>query len=188
MSAAGPGSGAGLRQRICIDMDEVIADAVGEHLRRYNQEFGAHVTVADIEGRWLWDLVPEERHPRLEAYLRSDDFFSALPVMPNAPRVIEALQERFEVYIATAAMEVPSSFTPKYEWLGRHFPSIAPAQIVFCGNKSILHADFLIDDNPRQLRRFRGQGILFGAHHNIHETAYPRVKDWLEVERMFLGG
>ena len=62
------------------------------------------------------------------------------------------------MFIATAAMEVPTSFTAKYEWLGRHFPFISPSNVVFCGDKSILRADFLIDDNPRQLRRFVGQG------------------------------
>ena len=158
-----------------------MADAVGEHLRRYNLEFGEHVTVADIEGKWLWDVVDPERHAVLEGYLRSADFFAVLEVMPDAQRVILALQERYEVYIATAAMEVPTSFVPKYRWLAEHFPTIAPAQIVFCGDKSILDADFLIDDN------FRGQGVLFHAHHNVRVTEFPRVKDWLAVEKMFLG-
>ena len=71
-------------------------------------------------------------------------------------------------------MEVPTSFTAKYNWLGRHFPFIPPSHIVFCGDKSILRADFLIDDNPRQLRRFQGQGILFEAPHNIHVTRLPK--------------
>ncbi len=168
-------------------MDEVIADAVSEHLLRYNRDFNEQVTAADLEGKWLWDIVQQDRHAALERYLRSEDFFAVLDVMPEAQRVMEALQSRYEVYIATAAMEVPTSFTAKYEWLGRHFPFIAPAQIVFCGEKSILHADFLIDDNPRQLRRFQGQGILYESPHNLNVTGFPRVRNWLEVEAMFLG-
>ena len=167
-------------------MDEVIADAVAEHLHRYNRDFDENITPADLEGKWLWDIVHRDRHPALERYLRSEDFFAVLDVLPHAQRVLEALQSRYEVFIATAAMEVPTSFTAKYEWLGRHFPFIPPSHIVFCGDKSILRADFLIDDNPRQLRRFHGQGILFEAPHNIHVTGFPRVKNWLEVEQMFL--
>ena len=168
-------------------MDEVIADAVAEHLARYNREFGENVTTADLAGKWLWDVVEEERHPALLAHLRSEDFFAVLEVMPHAQRVIEALQSKYEVFIATAAMEVPTSFTPKYEWLGRHFPFIPASHIVFCGDKSILRADYLIDDNPRQLTRFGGEGILYDAHHNVHVNGFRRVRNWLEVEELFLG-
>jgi len=174
------------KQRICVDMDEVMADAVAEHLMRYNRDFQEQLTVNDLHGKWLWDVVDRDRHGALEAYLRSEDFFAVLGVMPESQRVMQALQQRYEVFIATAAMEVPTSFTAKYEWLKQHFPFIAPAQIVFCGDKSILQADFLIDDNPRQLRRFQGEGILFSSAHNVHETEFRRVQDWLEVEKFFL--
>ena len=178
--------GAG-RRVICVDMDEVMADALGEHLLRYNRDFQERLTVADLHGKWIWDYVPPERLHILERYMRSDDFFSSLEVMPHAQRVLERLQERYEVYIATAAMEVPTSFTAKFEWLKVHFPFIRPSHIVFCGDKGILRGDFLIDDNPRQLRRFRGEGILFSAPANAFVSGFRRVKDWLEVEALFLG-
>ena len=181
-----PTVGAG-RKVICVDMDEVIADALGEHLLRYNRDFQERLTATDLHGRWLWDIVPPERLHVLEHYIRSDDFFSSLKVMPDAKRVLERLQERYEVYIATAAMEVPTSFTAKFEWLKLHFPFIRPSHIVFCGDKGILRGDYLIDDNPRQLRRFRGEGILYSAPGNAFVTGFRRVRDWLDVEQLFLG-
>ncbi len=168
-------------------MDEVIADAVSEHLLRYNRDHGEQITKADMAGKWLWDLVSLDRHGALEQYLRSADFFAVLEVMPESQRVIQSLQQRYDVFIATAAMEVPTSFTAKYEWLERHFPFVPASHIVFCGDKSILDADFLIDDNPRQLRRFHGEGILYSAPHNVNVSGFRRVADWLEVENMFLG-
>ena len=167
-------------------MDEVMADAVAEHLKRYNLDFPERLTLEDLEGKAIWDAVHSSRHAAIEGYMRSEDFFAVLDVMPDAPRVVQALQSNFDVFIATAAMEVPTSFTAKYDWLGRHFPFISPSNFVFCGDKSILNADYLIDDNPRQLQRFKGQGVLFHSHHNIHVTGFPRVKSWLEVEQMFL--
>jgi 5'(3')-deoxyribonucleotidase len=172
--------------RICIDMDEVIADAVSEHLARYNRDFHESLTVEDLRGKWLWDVVRIDRHGALESYLRSADFFSVLDVMPHAQRVIQALQSRYEVFIASAAMEIPTSFAAKYDWLTLHFPFIPPSHIVFCGDKGILRADFLIDDNPRQLRAFQGEGILFSSPSNAHVTGFRRVADWLDVERLFL--
>jgi len=58
---------------------------------------------------------------------------------------------------------------------------------VFCGDKSIIRADYLIDDNPRQLERFSGTGILYDAPHNAMVTGFRRVKSWLEIEDLFLG-
>ena len=174
-------------KRIAVDMDEVMADAVTEHLLRYNRDYDEQITKADLHGKWLWDVVSVDRHPALEQYLRSDDFFAVLDVMPESQRVMRALQDKYEVFIATAAMEVPTSFVAKYKWLGEHFPFIPASHIVYCGDKGIIRADYLIDDNPRQLRRFEGEGILYSSPHNVDVTGYKRVKDWLDVEELFLG-
>ena len=49
-------------RRICIDMDEVIADTLSEHLRRYNQEFDESITPDDLAGKGLWEVtVPSIR-------------------------------------------------------------------------------------------------------------------------------
>ena len=174
-------------QRICVDMDEVMADAIAEHLARYNRDHATSLTKEDLHGKRFWQAVPAAHHEVLDDYLRAEDFFAVLDVMPDAQRVMAALQQQYEVFIATAAMEVPTSFTPKFDWLGRHFPFIPHTHIVFCGDKSILLADYLIDDNPRQLARFRGAGILYDAPHNAHITGYTRVRSWLEIEQLFLG-
>jgi 5'(3')-deoxyribonucleotidase len=174
-------------KRICVDMDEVMADAVAEHLLRYNRDHDEQITKDDLHGKWLWDVVAVDRHPALEEYLRSDDFFDVLDVMPESQRVMKALQQKYEVFIATAAMEVPTSFAAKYRWLGKHFPFMPSSHIVYCGDKGILRADYLIDDNPRQLRRFEGEGILYTSPHNVNVTGYRRVNDWLDVEKLFLG-
>lgn len=183
MSAA---SRKGGRRIICVDMDEVIADALGEHLDRYNRDFDANLTADQLHGRWLWDFVPPERQQALVNYMLSDDFFAVLKVIPDAQRVLEQLQSRYDVFIATAAMEVPTSFNAKFNWLGRHFPFIPHSRIVFCGDKGILNADFLIDDNPRQLRLFRGEGILYSSPANALVTGFRRVSNWRDVEKMFL--
>ncbi|MGQ4827688.1 5' nucleotidase, NT5C type, partial [Enterococcus faecalis] len=93
--------------------------------------------------------------------------------MEDAQDVLFNLHREHEIFIASAAMEVPMSFTAKYEWMKEHFPFISPMNIVFCGDKSILNADYLIDDSARHFKRFRGQGILFDAPHNHNVTGYP---------------
>lgn len=174
---------------IAVDMDEVMADTVLEHLNRYNREFGESLRKADLQGKWLWQVVPSDRHDRLSAFLDDPEFFADLPLMPDAIRVLERLSHDHELFIASAAMEVPRSFQAKFSWLQRHFPFIGPSHYVFCGTKSILRADYLIDDNPRQLRAFGGKGILYSATHNrtIDAAAHgwTRVADWPAVEALF---
>ena len=174
-------------QRICVDMDEVMADTLAEHLRRYNQTFDEEVTVDDLAGKGLWEIAPIDRQAQLRAFLDAEDFFEDLELMPGAQDVLKQLSLRFEIYIATQAMTVPNSLGPKYRWLQRHFPFVPPTHYVFCGNKSILRADYLIDDLPRNLQRFEGKGLLYTAPHNLTMTGFTRVNDWQEVAGFFAG-
>jgi|SRR5262245_6682758 len=172
------------RPRIAIDMDEVMADALAEHLRRYNAAYGANLGLADVQGRHLEDCIPPEHRAAAEAMLDAS-FFEDLDVLPDCQAVVRELAERYDVFIASAAMDVPCSFDAKYRWLRRHFPFIPPSHIVFCGDKSIVDADYLIDDRARHFPRFKGQPMLFSAPHNAAETAYPRVASWKEVRDYF---
>ena len=166
-------------------MDEVLADTLAEHLRRYNQTFDEEIRVEDLAGKGLWDVTPVDRQGQLRAFLDAEDFFEDLALMPDAQAGLKALSSRFEVFIATQAMTVPNSLGPKYRWLQRHFPFIPPTHYVFCGNKSILRADYLIDDLPRNLERFEGKGLLYTAPHNLTATGFVRVNNWREVAEYF---
>ncbi|MDB5085988.1 MAG: 5-3-deoxyribonucleotidase [Bacilli bacterium] len=171
-------------KRIAIDMDEVIADFVFKHLNLYNRDFNESLSVEDLYGTRLWKLRPHISKEIL-AYVNDPAFFRDLRVIKGSQEVIQALSEKYEIFITTAAMEHPSSFTAKYEWLEEHFPFLTAMNFVFCGDKSIIHADYLIDDNPKHFRRFIGKGILFTAPHNIHETGYVRVNNWHDVKQYF---
>ena len=162
-----------------------MADTLGEHLRRYNESFDEQIVVADLTGKGLWDVVSEDRLEDLRAIIQAEDFFEDLGVMPDSQEVLHDLTKRFEVFIATQAMSVPNSFGPKYRWLQRHFPFLPPTNYVYCGDKSILRADYLIDDTPRNLHRFEGTGILYSAPHNLTAQGFARVADWREVAAYF---
>ena len=174
--------------RICVDMDEVMADTLAEHLRRYNQTYDENVLPEDLTGKSLWDVTPFDRQSQLRAFLDAEDFFEVLDVMPDSQRVLKELVQRFEVFVATQAMVVPNSLGPKFRWLQRHFPFIPPTHYVFCGYKSILRADYLIDDLPKNLLYFEGKGLLYSAPHNRLATGFERVNNWAEIGEYFATG
>jgi 5'(3')-deoxyribonucleotidase len=171
--------------RIAVDMDDVMADAMSEHIRRYNDFFDARLTHDQVMGGHLRDAIPAEHQAEAQKLVHCHDFFASLGVMAGAQEVLLDLSKRHDIFITTAAMEVPESFAAKYEWLLEHFPFISPMNFVFCGDKSVVLADYLIDDTARHFARFKGTGILFDALHNQHVTGYHRVKNWAEVGQFF---
>lgn len=173
-------------KRIAIDMDEVIADFASKHLGVYNRDFGESLTLQDVQGARLWHARPELANEIL-SYLDHPDFFRDLDVIEGSQDVVRLLSERYEIFITTAAMEHPASFTAKYQWLTEHFPFLSDRNFVFCGDKSIIYADYLIDDSSRHFARFSGTGILYTAPHNIHETGHIRVNNWEDIRQYFLG-
>jgi 5'(3')-deoxyribonucleotidase len=171
-------------KRIAIDMDEVIADFTSKHVKIFNSLYSDKIVLEDLRGKKLRELRPHLVEEILEI-LREPSFFRDLKPLQNSQAVIKELSKTYEIYITTAAMEFPTSFTAKYEWLKEHFGFLNEMNFVFCGDKSIIQADYLIDDNVRHFKRFVGQGLLFTAPHNINETGYTRLNHWLEVRDYF---
>ncbi|MDE1169588.1 MAG: hypothetical protein PW734_00020 [Verrucomicrobium sp.] len=176
-----------MRQRIAIDMDEVVADALSRHISLYNAEFKTAFNPADLKGRDLHEAVPQAHAKRTSQFPHEEGFFDDLTVFPHCQEVIRELQEKYEIFFASAAMEFRHSLVPKHQWLHEHFPFVPWTHHVFCGDKSIINADYLIDDRVKNFTGFRGEGILFTAPHNEGITGYRRANDWLEVRQLFLG-
>jgi len=175
-----------MRQRIAIDMDETIVDTMTRHVDWYNNEFGQQLTKADLHGTKIYHCVAAEHVACVRAYPDHPDFFADIPPYENALEVVRELSERYDVFIATAAMEHPNSFAAKYTWLTKNMPFLSPMNFIFCGNKGVLHTDYLIDDSPRHFEYFRGESILFSAPHNMLEIHPKRVNSWQEVRGLFL--
>ncbi len=173
-------------KRIAIDMDEVMADTLARCLDLYNADFNLELTLDHFHGRPVFEAIDAEHRAHVREYFNREEFFAEIDLMEGSQEVIQDLTARYEVFVVTAAMDVPCSFDAKFHWLQRHFPNIPTSHIVFCGDKSIIAADYLIDDNIRQLTAFRGEGIIFTAPHNVKETRFRRVDSWHDVRAMFL--
>lgn len=171
-------------KRIAIDMDEVIADVMPKFLQLYEQQFGQRLQREDYWGKKIYQ-IPGAEYIRDTLYEKG--FFAGLPVMPGSQEGIRELMERYEVFIVTAAMEFRNSFEDKYDWMREHFPFVHWKNIVFCGDKRIVQADYMIDDHPSNLEQFQGEALLYTSTHNIHEKRFRRVNNWEEVMAFFRG-
>jgi 5'(3')-deoxyribonucleotidase len=98
---------------------------------------------------------------------------------------VKTLMEDFDVYIVSAAMEFPLSLYEKKLWMEEHFPFVHWKNIVFCGDKSIIKTDYLIDDHLKNLDHFTGIPLMFTAAHNINHHHHHRLNNWEEILAYF---
>ncbi|HMU47602.1 MAG TPA: 5'(3')-deoxyribonucleotidase [Chitinophagaceae bacterium] len=170
-------------ERIAVDMDGVLADVTLQFLHYHEKDFGTVKSIEEITG------LPEfEAFPNGSKHVHSDGFFRNAPVMPGSQEVLKKLNAQYELFIVSAATEFPASLSEKQQWLNEHFPFITWKQIVFCGLKTIVNADIMIDDHLKNLDHFTGTTILFTQPHNTHvkNTRHKRVHSWNEIATILL--
>ncbi|HUQ66410.1 MAG TPA: hypothetical protein VM101_09655 [Flavitalea sp.] len=168
------------RQRIAVDMDDVIADTIDKFAEIYRHEHKIELTPEILHGKEIREVLPAELKHTISEYINAPGFFRHISVMPRSQEIVKELSGRYEVYIVSAAMEFKNSLIDKYEWLAEHFPFIPWTHIIFCGHK-IVNVDVIIDDRIRNFAAFSGRKLLYSSPHNMLVEGFERVSTWDEV-------
>jgi 5'-nucleotidase len=170
-------------KRIAIDMDGVLADTTRQFLDWHRLETGVHLSENDVMGK-----KESEAFPNVYNWVNTEGFFRHLPLVADGQEVVKKLCAQYEVFIVSAATEFPASLSDKQAWLGEYFPFISWQNIVFCGSKTIIKADIMIDDHFKNLDFFEGETFLFTAAHNALTDAgrHTRIHTWRDVEKRLL--
>lgn len=170
-------------KRIVVDMDGVLADVFAQFVQYHLNDTCETKTIADALGKT--ELEP---FPLGLQHLHSPGFFRSLPVISGSQEVLEKINKNYELFIVSAATEFPQCLPEKQAWLNEHFPFISWEQMVFCGLKTIIKADIMIDDHFKNLDYFPGKTILFNQPHNqLSSTGrHTRVNSWYEIENILL--
>jgi 5'(3')-deoxyribonucleotidase len=168
------------KQRIAIDMDEVLADPIDKFIALYKRDHGAELLLDQMHGKEFFELLPPELNNSWYDYINEKGFFRDLNLIPDSQRVVKELCEKYDVYIVSAAMEFRNSLEDKLDWLSDHFTFIPWTNIIFCGAK-IVDVDIMIDDRIKNFANFGGRPLLFSSPHNFLIDNYERVNTWDEV-------
>lgn len=173
-------------ERVIVDMDEVIADPMGEMISWYKKEYALDIDYNKmLGGSWVKGF-PDQHQQIVRERLLSEGFFRRLPIIQDSVQVLKEMNERYEIFIVSAATEFPNSLKDKMDWLLEHFPFFTWRQLVLCGDKKIVQGDYMIDDHVRNLRDFNGRKYLFTSAHNLDIKEYERINNWLEAAEIFL--
>lgn len=170
---------------VFVDMDEVLADTYGAHIERYNERHGTFLTKEQCMGGEVWQQVPQHRELIWQHYYEPG-FFRELDPISHSQEVLRELAGKFQVYVASAAMQFPNSLIEKHKWLDEHFPFIHWRNRILLGDKHVLRGDVLIDDRSHNLEAFQGRSILFTSPHNIHTSGFERADTWIDVAGLLL--
>ncbi|MBD1260345.1 5'(3')-deoxyribonucleotidase [Maribacter polysiphoniae] len=171
---------------IFVDMDEVIADTFGAHIEIYNTEFNGNLTPEACKGSEVWKMVPKAHQESIRKHATRRGFFKNLNPIEGSKDILKELAEKYNVYIASAAMQFPNSLEEKSEWLDEHFPFIPWQNRILCGHKHILKGDVLIDDRSYNLEMFNGRSILYSSPHNAYTNGFERADTWEEIGEKLL--
>lgn len=170
-----------MHMTLFIDMDEVIADTYLAHLDLYKEAYGIDLKPEDCVGKEAWESVPEEHVQFMKDHAWQVGFFRDLKVVKDSQRVLTELDKKYELYIASAAMQFPNSLKEKSDWLDEFFPFIPWQRRILCGHKYILKGDVLIDDRAYNLKNFEGRSIMFTSPHNVLTNGFERADSWNEI-------
>lgn len=173
------------KKRIAIDVDWVMAKLLHKWLEYYNILFDEELTTEDILEWSIVDFVKPEAEEVMLNILNLPDFYRDLAIRSTAAESIKELDKYYEILIVTDYF-TKESFKAKYDWLREHLPFIKRENLVFTGNKSLILADYLIDDGVHNLETFKGIGILYDAPYNRDETRFKRVHSWGEITDYFV--
>lgn len=169
--------------RLAVDMDGVMADVYEQFFRWDEKDFGKRRPAEEVIG-----IEERKAFPYINEYVYAKGFFRTAPVVKNCFDILKKLNDQYEVFIVSAAMEFPQSLPEKLEWLHEHFPFLTWQQLVFCGSKKIIDADIMIDDHFKNLDLFTGTTILYTQPHNqLKDTGrHQRADSWLDIASILL--
>jgi 5'-nucleotidase len=172
-----------MMKRILVDMDGVLADVYPRFFELFEKETGKRKTIGEVIG-----LKEGEAFPELFRWVETPGFFRTIPVMTDSQRVLKLLNATYDIIVISLATEFPVCLTDKQLWMNEHFPFISWKQVVFCGNKSLIPADLMIDDHLKNLDSFKGPTLMFTQLHNmtIEDSRHKRVNSWAEIEKLLL--
>lgn len=169
--------------KIAIDVDGVLRNNLGEMVKLYNEAFDDDKRVEDVK-----DFKTEHSFPRIAAetgvtasqwffQMHSKELFLDAKPYDHIAEDIKKLQEIGEVIIVTYQKTYLNKMQT-LQWLEKN--NVNPDGICFLRDKTSLHADILIDDNPWNFLGTHVQrGVLIDAPYN-EDTDLKEIMDTSE--------
>ncbi len=175
-----------IKKTMIIDLDSTLNQLDVKWISDYNKEYNDNLTREDMACWEIHTYVKPECGKDIYKYLFQPNFFRNLDIQPDAKEVTKWLQQFVDIHIVTAYSA--STCVDKVAWVEKHLPHIDSRNIVFCNNKGLIKAHYMIDDGSHNILDFYktnpcGIPIIYDApwNRNIGRD-FIRCKNWLEIK------
>jgi 5'-nucleotidase len=171
---------------LIMDIDGVLADLSTEWHRLYQRDYHDNWDVENAK----WDVhlyVKPECGMKIYDYLKDPCLYDNVKPIEGAIDAVNFLKNYFRIiYATTSPIE---TFGVKYYWLKRYDLISRLEDYIEIKDKSLLYADYLVDDKYENARDFvSGIGVLFTQSWN-KKFDYPyRLNGWRnkdEIKKRF---
>jgi len=164
---------------IAVDVDGVVAENHVEWLARYNRDYNDTLTKDDWISWGIDKFVKPECGLKIYNYLKDPTLYDNIKPISGALETINDLSKKYRIIYVTATPIEASGV--KYNWLKKYNFITRIQDYVECSDKSLILADYLIDDNIDNIKTFSGVGYIFTQPWNINWYWPFRIDSWEEV-------
>ena len=169
---------------VASDCDGVIINLTYPWLKWYNRDWKDNLKYKDLIDWDLDKLVKPECGKKIYDYLEYPGIYDEAPPIANSLNGIIHLREMgYRVIFVTSS--TLGAAGRKYKWLKDNGFIDTPKDYVEATDKSLILANYLLDDYTININAFKGRGVLFSAPYNKSSLITPRVNDWKGVDRFF---
>lgn len=148
---------------IAVDIDGVVANLIPTWLRYYNEDFQDNLQLQDIIRYEISECVKPEARASIHNYLKTEYLYKFVLPIPGALQGINILKSLgHRIVYVTQAIHCPGR---KFPWLVEwgFLKEDNHNDYVEMADKSLIHADILIEDSIIQIQRFRGNAAILLA-------------------------
>jgi len=162
---------------IACDVDGLVANLMRVWLEKYNKDWNDNLKVKNVKDWGIQNYVKPECGLKIFNYIKDPSLYDEVLPFPGALDFINKLKENHKVFFVTASP--PEQMGRKFYWLKEHGFIRKITQYVEARNKSLIRADWLIDDYHGNTKGFIGKTILLARPWN--EGQPNRIKSYKDA-------
>lgn len=165
--------------RVLVDMDGVLTDLVGSVKTEMQKQLPG-IAWQEPTQYWFARQYPEGVEEEIVRIIHEPGFFHNLQPIQGAVAGFKELATIGDVRIVTHPSKTASCIWEKIAWVEEHLGAAWVEKMTFTYDRSIMEADYLIDDNPTVYRtqRPRWQQIIFDQSYNRQAGFALRMEGW----------
>jgi len=163
---------------IAIDVDDVCLSLIDNWLLHYNRDFKDNLTSDKIIDWNISKFVKPSAKKAIYEYAENAEIYKTAKPVKNALKGVNLIKEcGYRVIYVTAN----NPYNSKFDWLLKNEFLDDHKDFVSAYDKSLILANYLIDDKYENVIEFGGKGILFNRPWNEYFLCRNRVENWNDI-------